>query len=77
MQEIQPYLLVGLLSSFVGSTLALLVAFLLWIFSLRSELQIYAPLVDAPLWAKRTHHMEGRPKGPPSPSSSPSHKQIS
>ena len=48
MQELQVYLLVGLLSSFLGSASILLVVFTLWICSLRTDLQVYAPLVDAP-----------------------------
>ena len=46
MQELAPYLLAGLLISFVGSTVVLIAAFALWTYSLRSELHVYAPLVD-------------------------------
>jgi hypothetical protein len=46
MEGLAPYLVAGLLITFVGSTLVLLAAFALWIYSLRSELRVYAPLVD-------------------------------
>lgn len=46
MAAIQPYLLVGLLGSFIGSTSILFLTFTFWIYSLKSSLDVHAPLVD-------------------------------
>lgn len=46
MSEVQQFLLVVVLTTVLGSVSVLLAAFSLWIYSLRSELNVYAPLVD-------------------------------
>jgi len=46
MAAIQPYLVLGLLGSFMGSASLLFLTFTLWICSLKSGLEVHAPLVD-------------------------------
>ncbi len=48
MEDLQQYLVLGVVSSFLGSASALFAVFTIWICSLRTELQVFAPLVDAP-----------------------------
>ena len=77
MHELSLYLLISLLGSFVGGVLVLLVAFVLWVFTLRSELQVYAPLVDAPRWVERPRRAEKPRQSNPSRRPSTSHFQAS
>ena len=46
MESIQPYLVLGLLGTYVSSACLIFTIFTIWIFSLKSKLEVYAHLVD-------------------------------